>query len=247
MNTAYETDTGVAVLAVTTAQMREVDRVAVNETGPNLYQMMENAGRNLAAAALDMLGERWNEARIVVLAGTGGNGGGGICAARHLANRGAGVALCLTARERLRDVPAWQYQVFRSTGGQELRPQEMANERADLVLDALIGYSLDGAPLGVYADLIGWANDSGASVLSLDVPSGVNATTAATSDATVRAHTTMTLALPKTGLVAEHTGRLLLADIGIPTETYRRAGINYLSPFDTRYIVPLHLQPREAA
>jgi NAD(P)H-hydrate epimerase len=247
MSTAYKTDTGVAVLAVTAAQMREVDRVAMNETGPNLYQMMENAGRSLASAALEMLGEQWNEARIVVLAGTGGNGGGGICAARHLANRGARVALCLTARERLRGVPAWQYQVFRSTGGQELRPQEMANERADLVLDALIGYSLDGAPMGVYADLIGWANDGKAPVLSLDVPSGVNATTAETCGASVRAQTTMTLALPKTGLVAEQTGRLLLADIGIPAETYRRAGIDCLSPFDTRYILPLHLQPREAA
>ena len=59
----------------------------MQETGPNLFQMMENAGRNLAEMALERLGGDWQEARVVVLAGTGGNGGGGITAAHHLANR----------------------------------------------------------------------------------------------------------------------------------------------------------------
>ena len=70
------------VPAVTAAQMREVDRVAVEETGPNLYQMMEHAGRSLALTALEMATD---DGPIVVLAGTGGNGGGGLAAARHLA------------------------------------------------------------------------------------------------------------------------------------------------------------------
>jgi len=86
MSLEFRTDRGVLVPAVTTEQMREVDRIAVEETGPNLYQMMENAGRNLTAVALEMLGDGSTESRILVLAGTGGNGGGGICAARHLAN-----------------------------------------------------------------------------------------------------------------------------------------------------------------
>ncbi len=81
------TDTGVKVPAVTEAQMREIDHIAVEETGPNLFQMMENAGRNLALAAIGMLGDAWQDARVLVMAGSGGNGGGGICAARHLANR----------------------------------------------------------------------------------------------------------------------------------------------------------------
>jgi hypothetical protein len=67
--------------------MREVDRIAIEETGPNLYQMMENAGRNLALCAIDILGTDWSKAHVVVLSGTGGNGGNGICAARHVANR----------------------------------------------------------------------------------------------------------------------------------------------------------------
>ena len=82
----FSTPSGVEVPAVTTDQMREIDRIAMEETGPNLFQMMENAGRNLAEMAIECLGANWRQAKIVVLAGTGGNGGGGITAARHLAN-----------------------------------------------------------------------------------------------------------------------------------------------------------------
>ena len=71
----YFTDTGIEVPAVTTEQMIEVDRVAIEDTGPNLLQMMENAGRNLAQQAIASLGETWRGAHIVVLAGNGGNGG----------------------------------------------------------------------------------------------------------------------------------------------------------------------------
>jgi hypothetical protein len=65
------------VPAVTAEQMREVDRVAMQETGPNLFQMMENAGRNLAALSMELLGNGWQQASYLVLAGSGGNGGGG--------------------------------------------------------------------------------------------------------------------------------------------------------------------------
>ena len=108
MATSFMTDDGLGVPAVTASQMREIDRVAIEETGPNLFQMMENAGRSLAGQALHMLGAGWKKARIVVLAGSGGNGGGGICAARHLANRDVDVALVLAEPDRLNEVPALQ-------------------------------------------------------------------------------------------------------------------------------------------
>jgi NAD(P)H-hydrate epimerase len=57
----------------------------------------------------------------------------------------------------------------------------------------------------------------------------------------IRADVTMTLALPKTGLASGKVGDLLLADIGIPVETFRRLNLSYLSPFGSRYVVPLHL------
>jgi NAD(P)H-hydrate epimerase len=86
--------------------MREIDRIAIEETGPNLFQMMENAGRNMALQAIDVLGPTWRERHVVVLADAGGNGGGGICAARHLANRRADVTLVLAAPLRADSVPA---------------------------------------------------------------------------------------------------------------------------------------------
>lgn len=235
----FVTDTGVEVPAITTDQMREVDRIAIEETGPNLYQMMENAGRNLATLALDLLGDRWRTASIVVLAGTGGNGGGGICAARHLANRGARVMLCISDRERLGDVPRHQLHVFESTAGQQLERAQLADVRPDLILDALVGYTLQGAPRGTVQQLIGWANASGAPIAALDVPSGIDSTTAASPGDHIAARWTMTLALPKTGLVPERTGGLYLADIGIPAAVYRKLGVTYASPFDHRYVVPL--------
>src|SRR5215471_13623592 len=67
---------GLEVPAVTAEQMREVDRIALQETGPNLFQMMENAGRNLAALSMELLGNGWQQASYLVLAGSGGNGGG---------------------------------------------------------------------------------------------------------------------------------------------------------------------------
>jgi NAD(P)H-hydrate epimerase len=236
---SFLTEAGLAVQAITTDEMREVDRVAIEETGPNLYQMMENAGRTLATLALSELGERWSRAHVVVLAGAGGNGGGGICAARHLANRGLRVSLCLASPDSLGEVPAWQRRVFQGTSGQEVAIRDLEQEQYNLVLDALVGYSLRGSPRGITAELIRWVNEHDAPVLSLDVPSGVDSTTGEVPGDFVRAQATMTLALPKTGLVPRRTGRLLLADIGIPAETYRQLGLAHASPFGDRYLVTL--------
>ena len=237
----FITDTGLPVPAVTADEMRRVDRLATEETGPDLFQMMENAGRNLAEAALARLGPEWKRAKVAVLAGAGGNGGGGICAARHLANRGMEVWLCLAAPDRLREMAAWQRHVFRATPGREVDREMIRGWRADLVLDALLGYGLKGPPAGCFAELIRWANSAGAPILSLDVPSGIEATTGEAPGEWVRAAETVTLALPKTGLTPERSGRLLLADVGIPPETFRRAGIDYRAPFDERYLVPLQV------
>ena len=108
--------------------------------------MMENAGRNLALLATELLGNGWEKAKIVVLAGTGGNGGGGICAARHLANRNINVRLCLTNPDRLGEVPAFPKKIFQFTCGREVNLRYLSDEPADLILDAVIGYSLQTAP-----------------------------------------------------------------------------------------------------
>src|SRR5260370_12709241 len=90
---SFIAENGVTVLAVTVEQMRELDRIAIEETGPSLLQMMENAGRNVALLAMELMAANRTTARVVVLAGSGGNGGGGICSARHLSNHGVSVNL----------------------------------------------------------------------------------------------------------------------------------------------------------
>ncbi len=223
---SFTTADGEIAPAITTDQMREVDRVAIEETGPNLFQMMENAGRNLALLAIDTLGDQWRAMPIVVLAGTGGNGGGGICAARHLANRGADVTVVVTDESRLGDVPQAQLEVFRGTPGRVGAVEIVSSLQPGLILDAVIGYSLRGAPRGPSRELIEWTNDQWAPVVALDVPSGIDSTTGEAPGASVRATRTMTLALPKTGLVTEAVGELWLADIGIPAEVYSRVGVD---------------------
>ncbi len=238
----FVTEAGIGVPAVDSAQMREVDRIAVEETGPNLYQMMENAGRNLATLAIDLLGEKWQKATILVLAGSGGNGGGGICAGRHLANHGARVKLCLSEPLRFQSVPAFQRKVLQSTSAEEIPPEQITHQQPDMVLDALIGYGLRSAPAGRVADLIEWTRSSRAPVLALDIPSGVDATSGATPGVYVNAQWTLTLALPKKGLLPQLSGELYLADIGIPGAVYRRLGIPYVNPFGPLFYVRLRNQ-----
>lgn len=237
---AFVTDTGVLVPAITTEQMREVDRVAVEELGPNLFQMMENAGRGLARTVLAALGAEWRSAHIGVMAGTGGNGGGGICAGRHLANRGANVTVVVSDPARLAPVPKHQLHVYRSTPGRVARLADLQTLSPDLVVDAVVGYSLQGAPRGAARQMIEWINAQPAPAIALDVPSGIDATTGDAPGPHVQASTTLTLALPKQGLDAPEVGELWLADLGIPVAVYERVPVDVpIELFGDRYRVPL--------
>ena len=235
----FKTKAGIEVPAVTTNQMIEIDRIAMEETGPNLFQMMENAGRNLAELTIKTLGKSWNKSEILILVGTGGNGGGGICAARHLANRGATVKVCVTDIENLKDVPAYQLHILKSTNAEQINFKELSKVNPDLIIDAIIGYSLSGNPKGIASQMIDWASGKLGIRISLDVPSGVNATTGEVMGTFINPDITMTLALPKKGLTPEVTGDLYLADIGIPKSVYKKLGLNYQSPFNKKYYIKL--------
>jgi NAD(P)H-hydrate epimerase len=206
------------VPALTSDQMREVDRAMIEDLHIELVQMMENAGRNLAELAIS----RFSPATVIVLAGPGGNGGGGIVAARHLANRGRAVRVVLAEADALTAVPAHQLDILTRMGV----PIDDHPEQSDLVLDALIGYSLHGDPRGRAAGLIDWANRQAVPVLALDTPSGLDVTTGRAGSPCVQADATLTLALPKVGLLdAPAVGALYLADISVPAIVYRRMGI----------------------
>lgn len=238
----FATGSGVEVPAVTADQMREVDRIAIEETGPNLHQMMENAGRNLASMTIRLLGPGWRDDAIVVLAGTGGNGGGGICGARHLANRGGEVTVVVSDETGLRPVPAQQLATYRGTNGRVVGSDELGGLDPSLIVDAVIGYSLSGPTQRTALHMIEWALSREAPVLSLDVPSGIDSTTGLAPGAHMIASLTVTLALPKTGLDVAAVGDLWLADIGIPGETYRRAGLEVpVELFGDEFVVPVRV------
>ena len=216
-----------AVPYLTTEQMIEVDRAMMEDYQIELVQMMENAGRNLAHLARELFldGDPRNRT-VVVLAGIGGNGGGAMVCARRLHNYGASIAVYVTKPDdELAPVPAHQLYILRRMGVAVAPAETVAGQHdADLVIDGVIGYSLQGNPRGTAADLISWANEQAAPILALDAPSGVDTTTGRLFEPAVRATATMTLALPKEGLrapdVEQHIGDLYLADIGVPPSLY---------------------------
>ena len=217
---------------LTTDQMREVDRAMIEDYHIELIQMMENAGRNLAhLARTRFLGGDPRGKQVVVLSGTGGNGGGGLVCARRLHNWGAKVHVFTTGPdEAYQGVPAHQLDILRRMHV-PVTPAERIQRLppADLFIDAIIGYSLSGAPRGTAAALIRWTNTHEAPTLSLDTPSGVDTTTGVVHDPSIRATATMTLALPKEGLrvpsVTDVLGELYLADISVPPSLYARPGL----------------------
>ncbi|MFC1574845.1 NAD(P)H-hydrate epimerase [Gemmatimonadota bacterium] len=93
--------------------MLEIDAIAVEESRPSLLQMMETAGRSLAELVLRNLARMPSQARILVLAGKGGNGGGGVCAARHLASRVYEIDLCLADPHGLSPAAKSQLHLYR--------------------------------------------------------------------------------------------------------------------------------------
>jgi NAD(P)H-hydrate epimerase len=217
---------------LTADQMREVDRAMIEDLHIELVQMMENAGRNLAELAIT----RFSPASVVVLAGTGGNGGGGLVAARHLTNWGRSVRVALSEPDHLSPVPAHQLDILTRMGV----AIEPVAEPADLVVDALIGYSLRGDPTGRPAEMIEWANSQTVPLLALDTPSGLDVTTGRAGSPTIRAHATLTLALPKVGLLeAQSVGELYLGDISVPAVLYERMGISVCELFAASSVLRL--------
>ncbi len=218
--------------SVTTEQMAEVDRSMVEDFKIELLQMMENAGRNLAHLARRRFLEGDPRGKLVtILAGTGGNGGGALVCARRLCGYGAQVTV-LTAKseDQFAGVPGHQLEILRRMGVPILSPLRASNApEAALIVDGLIGYGLKGAPREAAGDLIRWANTRGAPTLALDAPSGLDTATGKLYEPSIRAAATMTLALPKAGLLApgaeSAVGELYLADIGVPPSLFAGPGL----------------------
>lgn len=236
-----------SIPAVTPEQMARVDRIMADEIGVGTLQLMELAGYAVAVWARDRFcAGDVRATRILVLAGSGGNGGDGMVAARILHAWGAEPTVCLSHPvETLRGAAAHQ---ARSLLALDLTPwpppaagEPVALPHADLIIDALLGFGLSGPPTGAAARLIGAANAHPAPILAVDLPSGLDARGGEPYDPCIAAASTLTLALPKTGLLAPAaraiTGDLAVADIGVPPAVYARLGVQVDPLFSQASIV----------
>lgn len=229
-----------ALPALTTSQMIEIDRLMIEDYGIQLIQMMENAGRNLSDLTSQLLGSSPFGRSICVICGRGNNGGGGMVAARHLLNRGAIVHIIRLAGE-LKEIPAKQWHILKNMGVYNEPNYDLS--KADIIIDALIGYGLYGKLRSPVVEWIKTINASGKTILALDVPSGLNTNIGINGHLAIRADATMTLALPKIGLLTEasrqYVGSLYLADISVPPSLYQTLGLEIGNIFSDSPIIKI--------
>lgn len=211
--------------AITVAQMKKVDDLMIHRFNISLEQMMENAGLRLAELSRKIL-KNASGKNIAVFCGPGNNGGGGMVAARHLHNYGANVSVVL-ANKKIKRIPQRQLNILKKLDLSIINYSQYKISallrKSELVIDALLGYNLKGNPRGKIKDLVEMINESGKKVLSLDVPTGLDATTGRSYVPCIKAFATLTLALPKSGL--NKVKNLYLANISVPDELYKRLKI----------------------
>jgi len=231
--TTFTTELGEPVPTVTSEQMRTLDRTA-EEHGYGVSQMVEHAGRRLADlvhALYRAPTSPLQAPRVLVLAGSGGNGAGVLAAARHLAAAAARVKVVGTwsTGSSTRPVMQAQLALLNDTSVQVVDASGMLPAGADVVLDGLLGYGFSGPLRGRHRGLIeehqAMYPPGQALVISLDVPSGMDPDQGPGEMPMIRPVVTMTVAAPKRGLLDPAAGDIWLADIGIPREFYRSGGV----------------------
>ena len=212
----------------TTKEIEELDRVAV-AGGLEIRQMMELAGFTMVSV-FEKEGVS-KENTVVVVCGKGNKGGDGLSAARHLYNHGWKNISVVLADENIKPDPAHHLALLEKMHvpisvykEQKALAVRKIIKNADIVIDALIGYHLEGAPRGVFATLIKVIRKSTARVIAYDLPSGADATTGECRGVCVKAHVTLTLAIPKKIFETKSgkalSGAVFVADIGIPALFY---------------------------
>lgn len=210
----------------TSEEMAALDRRAAEEFGIPTLLLMEAAGRAVAGAARRLAAGP--SPRVVVVAGKGNNGGDALVAARYLHAARWRVTVLLVARDaEVSGDAALNLQAARRVGVETVTLDSTALPglkallaSADLVIDGLFGTGFRGPVVGLTAKTIEAINASGRPVLAIDIPSGVQGSTGAVEGPAVQATATVTMGLPKTGLLlppgAERAGRIWVADVGHP-------------------------------
>lgn len=213
---------------VTASQMRDLDRRATEEFGIPSLLLMENAGLQ-AVLEMERAFPRLYRGRVAVVCGKGNNGGDGFVVARHLFDRSASVEIFLLAkRAEVKGDAKTNLEIVRKLGipireittKQGLEAARDSIERADVVVDAILGTGTTGPATGLFAGAIDLVNRSGRPVVALDIPSGLSSDENVVPGPCVTAVLTITFGLPKRGLIlypaASHAGRVAVVDIGLP-------------------------------
>jgi ADP-dependent NAD(P)H-hydrate dehydratase / NAD(P)H-hydrate epimerase len=211
-----------------TQQMREADRVTIDEIGIPEIVLMENAGRQ-AVAAMEAAFEDLPASKVAVLCGRGNNGGDGFVVARTLSQRGIEAMVFLlgsvsdvrgTARTNLEILGRVGVTVVEIANAQEWELHFTEVSECDLIVDAIVGTGFHGPLTGLLETVVGDVNGLGAPVVAIDLPTGVSADSHELEGEAIEASMTVTLAAPKIPLILPpadaYGGDLVIADIGIP-------------------------------
>ncbi|HEY9073682.1 MAG TPA: NAD(P)H-hydrate dehydratase [Desulfobaccales bacterium] len=234
---------------VTAAQMRELDRRAMEEVGIPSLVLMENAGRT----TYEILRREFPDpdGEVAVLAGRGNNGGDGCVVARYLAQAGEPVVVFLLGqRDQVRGDARVNLEILRHHG---LEVVEVIDEshlnglvhrlaRAGLIVDAVLGTGLDKPVQGLLATLSDRVNHLRAPVLAVDMPTGLSADSGEVLGAAMQAEVTVTYGWPKLGQILppgrDYVGRLWQVDIGIPPELAAQLTVELAEARELRELIP---------
>jgi len=237
--------------SLTISQTQDLDQILVSHLGLPVMVLMENAGRHAAELARQMLGKSINNKKIIILCGTGNNAGDGMVAGRYLHNLGANILVILTSDVTiLKKEPKLQAEILakmqvniKTFGENNFELIKKQLRTADLIIDALLGFGSVGDPREPAKTLINLANQTQTKILAVDLPSGLNADTGIAGNPTIKANSTITLALPKVGLIKPEAhpwiGDLYVADIGVPRIAYEKLGIDVGDWFRDKEIVKI--------
>jgi NAD(P)H-hydrate epimerase len=205
---------------LTRAQVREIDRRAIEDYHIPGIVLMENAARSAAAVAVQMLSPG---SPVAIVCGGGNNGGDGLAIARHLHNAGFAISIHLVT-----DSPKYShdtrinFEIVRA-----MRVPLGWDNSASLIIDALVGTGLTHPPRADALAAITQMIQSGKPILAIDVPSGLDCDTGLPlGEACIRATKTITFVAEKAGFAnpesKKYTGEVIVGDIGCPRDLIER-------------------------
>jgi NAD(P)H-hydrate epimerase len=220
---------------VTSRQMRNIDTKTIKgEKIPGL-KLMEKAGKGSAEVAKKILVNDCKDKKVLIFCGRGNNGGDGFVVGRYLSQWGAEVKLFLLGKKK--DVKGDAKTNMKKAQDMGLLIKELSqkkelpkNPNSHLMIDAIFGTGFQGKAEGLYAHAIEFINKSNSPVLSIDVPSGLNADTGDAEGVCVKANHTATMALPKIGHFfypgRGYSGEVSVIDIGVPKKIINKEKLN---------------------